>query len=64
MIVLGIESSCDETGVGIVDLHDDGTMALYAHLQRGGVIVAAGERVRRGQIIAFSGNTGASGAAR
>lgn len=41
-------------------LHDDGTMALYAHLQRGGVIVAAGERVRRGQIIAFSGNTGAS----
>ncbi|WP_394001181.1 M23 family metallopeptidase [Luteimonas sp. WGS1318] len=41
-------------------LHDDGTMALYAHLQRGGVIVAAGERVRRGQVIAFSGNTGAS----
>ncbi|KLI98897.1 hypothetical protein WQ56_14125 [Luteimonas sp. FCS-9] len=41
-------------------LHDDGTMALYAHLQRGGVIVAPGERVRRGDILGFSGDTGAS----
>lgn len=41
-------------------LHDDGTMALYAHLQRGGVVVTPGRHVRRGQIIAFSGNTGAS----
>ncbi len=41
-------------------LHDDGSMALYAHLQRGGVVVALGERVRRGQVIGFSGNTGAS----
>ncbi len=41
-------------------LHDDGTMALYAHLQRGGVIVAPDEHVRRGQILGFSGNTGAS----
>ena len=30
MIVLGIESSCDETGVGIVDLHPDGTMEVLA----------------------------------
>ncbi|MCD9027530.1 M23 family metallopeptidase [Luteimonas sp. BDR2-5] len=41
-------------------LHDDGTMALYAHLQRGGVVVAPGTRVRRGTVIGFSGNTGAS----
>lgn len=41
-------------------LHDDGTMALYAHLQRGGVVVAPGTPVRRGTIIGFSGNTGAS----
>ncbi|WP_233198543.1 MULTISPECIES: M23 family metallopeptidase [Luteimonas] len=41
-------------------LHDDGTMALYAHLQRGGVVVAPGDRVRRGAVIGFSGNTGAS----
>ena len=47
MIVLGIESSCDETGVGIVDLHDDGTMDILAdvvassmeqHARFGGVV--------------------------
>ena len=42
-------------------LHDDGTMALYAHLAPGGVQVRAGERVRRGQRIGTSGNTGYSG---
>ena len=47
MIVLGIESSCDETGVGIVDLHPDGTMDILAdvvassmeqHARFGGVV--------------------------
>lgn len=42
-------------------LHDDGTMALYAHLQHAGVVVAPGAQVRRGTIIGFSGNTGLSG---
>ena len=42
-------------------LHDDGTMALYAHLAPGGAQVRAGERVRRGQRIGTSGNTGRSG---
>jgi murein DD-endopeptidase MepM/ murein hydrolase activator NlpD len=41
-------------------LHDDGTMALYAHLQPGGVHVRVGQRVRRGQAIGLSGNTGRS----
>ena len=41
-------------------LHDDGTMALYAHLQAGGVLARIGQRVRRGQVIARSGNTGHS----
>ncbi len=43
-------------------LHDDGTMALYAHLQQAGVVVASGARVLRGTIIGFSGNTGLSAA--
>ena len=47
MIVLGIESSCDETGVGIIRLHEDGTMEVLAdavassmaqHARFGGVV--------------------------
>ena len=41
-------------------LHDDGSMAVYAHLQPGGALVHPGQRVRRGQPIAVSGNSGAS----
>jgi murein DD-endopeptidase MepM/ murein hydrolase activator NlpD len=41
-------------------LHDDGTMAVYAHLDYEGVRVRSGQRVRRGQLIGKSGNTGFS----
>jgi murein DD-endopeptidase MepM/ murein hydrolase activator NlpD len=41
-------------------LHDDGSMAVYAHLSMEGVLVRAGQRVRRGQPIGVSGNTGFS----
>jgi len=41
-------------------LHDDGTMALYAHLDLASVGVRPGARVRAGQQIARSGNTGFS----
>src|SRR5690606_150933 len=41
-------------------LHADGTMALYAHLKPEGVLVRVGQRVRQGQQIALSGNTGFS----
>ncbi len=41
-------------------LHDDGSMAVYAHLQPESVVVAVGRRVRAGQPIARSGNTGYS----
>jgi murein DD-endopeptidase MepM/ murein hydrolase activator NlpD len=39
-------------------LHDDGTMALYAHLREEGALVRVGQRVRVGQQIGLSGNTG------
>jgi hypothetical protein len=42
-------------------LHDDGTSAIYAHLQLDTVRVRPGQRVRRGEYIANSGNTGYSG---
>jgi murein DD-endopeptidase MepM/ murein hydrolase activator NlpD len=41
-------------------LHDDGTYAIYAHLNWNSIRVKAGDRVRRGQYIADSGNTGFS----
>lgn len=41
-------------------LHGDGTMAVYAHLQVDGVLVREGQRVRAGQLIGYSGNTGFS----
>jgi murein DD-endopeptidase MepM/ murein hydrolase activator NlpD len=41
-------------------LHDDGTTAVYAHLQMNTVRVRPGQRVQRGEYIANSGNTGFS----
>jgi N6-L-threonylcarbamoyladenine synthase len=52
-IILGIESSCDETGVGIVRLHTDGTVELLAdevassvdqHARFGGVVPEVASR--------------------
>ncbi len=41
-------------------LHEDGSMAVYAHLQANGVLVRSGQRVEAGQRIGLSGNTGYS----
>lgn len=41
-------------------LHDDGTFAVYAHLNWDSIRVRPGERVVAGQYIADSGNTGFS----
>ncbi len=52
-IVLGIESSCDETGIGIVRLESDGTLTLLAdevassvdqHARFGGVVPEVASR--------------------
>lgn len=39
-------------------LHDDGAMSVYAHLKTGGVLVREGQRVRAGEQIGLSGDTG------
>ena len=44
----------------LVVRHDDGTYADYLHLMQGGALVKVGDRVRAGQPIARSGNTGYS----
>ena len=38
--------------------HADGTMASYHHLRTMGVKVEIGDRVKKGDFIAYSGNTG------
>lgn len=40
--------------------HDDGTIGNYVHLRRNGARVYAGDRVREGDHIGWSGNTGYS----
>lgn len=41
-------------------MHDDGSFAIYAHLSWDSIRVRPGQRVRRGENIAASGNTGFS----
>ncbi|MCW8109077.1 M23 family metallopeptidase [Alteromonas ponticola] len=67
--VIDLEASFDRGGPArkyaryanyVVILHDDGTTGEYYHLQKNGVLVNRGERVKQGQPIAKSGNTGFS----
>lgn len=52
------EDGCGKFANFIVVLHDDGTTGEYYHLRKNGVLVDVNERVRAGQVIGFSGNTG------
>ncbi|MGW5921415.1 tRNA (adenosine(37)-N6)-threonylcarbamoyltransferase complex transferase subunit TsaD [Nocardia fluminea] len=60
MIVMGIESSCDETGVGIVRRHSDGSVELLAdevassvdqHARFGGVVPEIASRAHLEAIV-------------
>ena len=67
-VVMQVESDFEKAGLDrekyggranfVRVLHDDGTMGLYAHLKPEGVLVRVGQRVRQGQRIGLSGNTG------
>ena len=57
----GLDTSRDGAKPNVVQiLHDDGTFAVYAHLNRSSIRVRPGDRVQRGELIAASGNTGFS----
>lgn len=44
----------------VVIRHDDGSQAMYAHIQKGGALVKVGNSVQVGQLIAKSGSVGYS----
>lgn len=55
-------SDGDRSRTNLVTIaHDDGTVAVYSHLTRGGALVSAGAVVAAGDAIGRSGNTGNTG---
>jgi murein DD-endopeptidase MepM/ murein hydrolase activator NlpD len=55
----GVDKVRDGENANIVRIvHDDGTMSVYAHLNWNSIRVKPGDRVKAGQYIADSGNTG------
>ncbi len=55
----GLDLQRDGTRANFVRiLHDDGSMALYAHLAPESMLVRMGDRVRTGDFLGKSGNTG------
>jgi len=68
--VMQVESGFDRSGLNrekyaeranlIRIVHDDGSMAIYAHLRENGAMVRVGQKVSLGQLIGYSGNTGYS----
>lgn len=55
----GTDPEQDAAAANIVRImHDDGSHAVYAHLNWNSIRVRPGERVERGEYIADSGNTG------
>ena len=59
-VVMEIIDDDPRGGHSLRILHDDGSMAIYAHLQHGSIPLRVGEPVAQGQRIARSGNTGTS----
>ncbi|MEM5879149.1 MAG: M23 family metallopeptidase [Candidatus Aenigmatarchaeota archaeon] len=47
-------------GNRIVIKHKNGEYTAYEHLKYRGIVVKVGQRVKRGQLIGYSGNTGYS----
>ncbi len=55
----GLDPARDGPNANVVRvMHDDGTYAIYAHLNTNTIRVRPGDYVRRGEYIADSGNTG------
>ncbi len=57
-----VKSAWDPGGYGyaVVIRHDNGLYTRYGHLKSGGLLVAAGQRVSKGQAVGLEGSTGRS----
>jgi murein DD-endopeptidase MepM/ murein hydrolase activator NlpD len=54
----GLNDEFLSQGNHIIIRHGDGSVAMYWHLKKDGVLVTTGDRVTKGQHIGYSGNTG------
>ncbi|MGA9270782.1 MAG: M23 family metallopeptidase [Lutimonas sp.] len=52
------EPKCASQANVILIYHEDGSFAMYGHLYHNGALVSIGDKVKDGQLIGFSGNTG------
>ena len=55
-----VQEACKLLGNYVRIYHNDGTIADYYHLNYKGVKVEVGDKVQKGDVIAYSGNTGYS----
>jgi murein DD-endopeptidase MepM/ murein hydrolase activator NlpD len=54
----GLKDEYLSQGNHIIITHSDGSVAMYWHLKKDGVLVHVGDTVKQGQHIGYSGNTG------
>jgi len=53
-------ASCKKYNNYLLVYHEDGTIAEYVHFRKNGTDLDVGDRVEKGQVIAYSGDTGFS----
>jgi len=54
----GLKDAYLNAGNHIIIRHADGSVAMYWHLQKDGVVVNIGDTIQKGQLIGYTGNTG------
>jgi murein DD-endopeptidase MepM/ murein hydrolase activator NlpD len=54
----GLNKKYHHQGNNIIIQHNDNSRSGYWHMQKNGVLVNVGDTVKKGQVIALSGNTG------
>ncbi|RYG49815.1 MAG: M23 family metallopeptidase, partial [Chitinophagaceae bacterium] len=53
--------ACKQFNNYVIIMHSDGSYAYYAHIKQNGAKAKIGDKVKQGDVIAYSGNVGWSG---